>query len=100
MSMDSSATSPAARELTTIEEDPDSVVNTELLSTFSDSRENKMLLAAMLADAFFIRRISVNGSPAMMFSGMVSKLSTTILAFVLSFSLNSPLVSSFSLFLT
>ena len=76
------------------------MVKTELLSTFSDSKVNRILLAAMLADAFFIRRIRRKGSPAIMVSGIVSKLSTTILAFVLSFSLNSPLLSSFSLFLT
>ena len=99
-SMDSSVTSPAARELTTTDEEPEAVVNMALLSTFSDSRENKMLLAAMLEEAFFIRRINLKGYPAMMVFGTVSKLSTTILALVLSFSLNSPLESSsFSLFL-
>ena len=73
------------------------MVNTALSSTFSDSREKRMLLAGMPEEAFFIRSTSSNSSPATMSAGMVSKLSTMILAWVRSFSLNSPSSSSLSL---
>ena len=60
----SSVLCPAAREFTTMEEEPESVVNTALSVTFSDSRVNKMLLAATFSDAFFMRRIRSKSSPA------------------------------------
>ena len=49
---------------TTMEEEPDSVVNTALSETFSDSRLNRMLLAPTFLEAFFIFKISSNSSPA------------------------------------
>ena len=48
----------------TMEEEPDSVVNTALSETFSDSRLNRMLLAPTFLEAFFIFKISSNSSPA------------------------------------
>ena len=55
---------PDARELTTTEFEPFTVVNTGLSLTASDSKVNRMLLAAILLEAFFMRTFSVKSCPA------------------------------------
>ena len=93
----SSVTLPGGKEFKATEEEPDSVVNTALSDTFSDSMEKSRFVAPMSLEAFLIFKISSNSSPAMMVSGMVVNPSTIILALVRSCSLNSPYSSSLSL---
>ena len=66
-----SVLSPGARELTTLEAVPLSVVNTALSETFSDSRLNKILLAGTAEEAFFMLKIRSNSSPAYTSAGSV-----------------------------
>ena len=65
------AVAPAPRELMATELEPDSVVNTGLSETFSDSMVSRISEADTLLDAFFTVRSRLKLSPAMIVSGSV-----------------------------